>query len=84
MGGHLLAPYLAMGYRREVVAYFISKVFQNLYSKISLQPHAFFLRNMNLRNLLLNLNLYYYEKTFTFIGGGRNDFHRLYAGWRTR
>ena len=42
MGGHLLAPYPAMGYRREVVAYFISKVFQNLYSKISFQPHAFF------------------------------------------
>ena len=42
MGGHLFAPYPAMGYRREVVAYFISKVFQNLYSKISFQPHAFF------------------------------------------
>ena len=29
-------------------------------------------------------NISKYEKTITSFGNGRNDFYRLYAGWRTR
>ena len=42
MGGHFLASYPAMGYRREAVAYFISRVIPTTsFAKISFQHHAF-------------------------------------------
>ena len=46
MGGHFLASYPTMGYRREAVAYFISRVIPTTsFAKISFQHHAFFIFN---------------------------------------
>jgi hypothetical protein len=46
MGGHFLASYPAMGYRREAVAYFISRVIPTTsFAKISFRHHAFCIYN---------------------------------------